>query len=104
MGPRQKIAKELTTNPLAIFLFWGGVFSGQPPFAADPINLGTETSSYMDEAAIAALGNVQGMRLSWGATEEPEYFDVTEYKNSAIAAKYAYNNTSATDKDTRDLK
>ena len=44
------------------------------------------------------------MRLSWGATEEPEYFDVTEYKNSAIAAKYAYNNTSATDKDTRDLK
>ena len=58
----------------------------------------------MDEAAIAALGKSQGMRLSWGATEEPEYFDVTEYKNSAIAAKYAYNNTSATDKDTRDLK
>ena len=58
----------------------------------------------MDEAAISALGNVQGMRLSWGATEEPEYFDVSEYKNSAIAAKYAYNNTSATDKDTRYLK
>ena len=103
-GTTTKIAKQLKQQHLAIFLFWGGVFSGQPPFAADPINLGTETSSYMDEAAIAALGNVQGMRLSWGATEEPEYFDVTEYKNSAIAAKYAYNNTSATDKDTRDLK
>ena len=61
-------------------MFWGGAFSGQPPFAADPINLGTETSSYMDEVEIAALGNVQGMRLSWGATEEPEYFDVAEYK------------------------
>ena len=89
---------------LKIISHSGNFLTFQPPFAADPINLGTETSSYMDEAAIAALGNVQGMRLSWGATEEPEYFDVTEYKNSAIAAKYAYNNTSATDKDTRDLK
>ena len=31
-----------------------------------PINLGTETSSYMDETAIAALGNVLGKRLAWG--------------------------------------
>lgn len=78
-----------------------------------PFNYGVEAKTFLrtyngapinEDAFIAKCLKSQGMRLSWGATEEPEYFDTNEYKNSAIAAKYAYDNTAYTDKDTRDLK
>lgn len=45
-----------------------------------------------------------GMRLAWGDVEERAKFSTADYKNSAIAAKYNYNNTTTTDLDTRDLK
>ena len=55
---------------------------------------------------IANCTNQPGMRLAWGDTEEREYFNTPEYKNSEIAKKYAWNRTTNTDldKDMRDLK
>lgn len=68
-------------------------------------NLLTYNAKPIDENAfIDKCYLLQGMRLCWGATEEPEYFDTAEYKSSAIAAKYNYNNTASTDIDTRDLQ
>lgn len=46
-----------------------------------PINLGTETSSYMDEAAIAALGNVLGKRLAWGELYPKDTYNYDTYIN-----------------------
>ncbi|MCI6494545.1 MAG: fimbrillin family protein [Bacteroidales bacterium] len=56
-----------------------------------------------DKFLTACIGN-PGMRLAWGDIEEPAKFNYTNYMNSPIAAKYAYNNESTTDLDTRDLK
>ena len=46
-----------------------------------PINLGTETSTYMDEAAIASLGNVLGKRLAWGELFEKDTYNYDSYIN-----------------------
>lgn len=46
-----------------------------------PINLGTETSTYMDEAAIASLGNVLGKRLAWGELFEKDTYNYASYIN-----------------------
>ena len=46
-----------------------------------PINLGTETSTYMDEAAIASLGNVLGKRLAWGELFEKDTYNYAFYIN-----------------------
>ena len=43
-----------------------------------PINLGTETSTYMDETAIAAASNLLGKRLAWG-----ELFVKDTYSNKS---------------------
>ncbi len=46
-----------------------------------PINLGTETSTYMDPAAIASLGNVLGLRLAWGELYEKDTYSYATYIN-----------------------
>ena len=46
-----------------------------------PINLGTETSTYMDEEAIASLGNVLGKRLAWGELFEKDSYSYASYIN-----------------------
>lgn len=55
-----------------------------------PINLGTETSTYMDEAAIASLGNVLGKRLAWGELFEKDTYNYASYIND----QYLENQTS----------
>ena len=45
-----------------------------------------------------------GMRLPWGYLEEPDRFSTKGYADGSLTAKYNYDNTSSTDKDTRDLK
>lgn len=45
-----------------------------------------------------------GMRLPWGYLEEPDRFSTKGYADGPLTKKYNYDNTSATDKDTRDLK
>ncbi len=45
-----------------------------------------------------------GMRLAWGDTEEPDRFSTKGYADGPLTEKYNYDNTSSTDKDTRDLK
>ena len=45
-----------------------------------------------------------GMRLPWGYLEEPDRFSTKGYADGPLTAKYNYDNTSETDKDTRDLK
>lgn len=57
-----------------------------------------------DRIFIANCTNQPGMRLAWGDTEEREYFNTNEYKNSEIAKKYDLYRTSNTDLDIRDLQ
>ena len=45
-----------------------------------------------------------GMRLPWGYLEEPDRFSTKGYADGPLTAKYNYDNTYDTDKDTRDLK
>lgn len=45
-----------------------------------------------------------GMRLAWGYLKETDSFSTKGYADGPLTAKYNYDNTSATDKDTRDLK
>lgn len=69
------------------------------------VNLQTYNRTPIDENAFIEKCHASpGMRLAWGDIEERAYFNTTEYKNSAIATKYNYNNTTSTDRDTRDLK
>lgn len=46
-----------------------------------PINLGAETSTYMDVAAIAAVANVPGKRLAWGELFEKDVYSYDTYIN-----------------------
>ena len=80
-----------------------------------PFNYGVEKKTDLqtynnapinDNIFIANCTIQPGMRLAWGDTEEREYFNTNEYKNSEIAKKYAWNRTTNTDldKDMRDLK
>ena len=52
-----------------------------------PINLGTETSTYMDEEAIASLGNVLGKRLAWGELFEKDTYNYASYINDPYIEK-----------------
>ena len=80
-----------------------------------PFNYGVEKKTELqtynnapinDNIFIANCTIQPGMRLAWGDTEEREYFNTNEYKNSEIAKKYAWNRTTNTDfdKDKRDLQ
>lgn len=46
-----------------------------------PINLGTETPTYMDETAIAAASNQLGKRLAWGELFEKDSYSYATYIN-----------------------
>ena len=68
------------------------------------VDLQTYNRTPIDEDAFLAKCLTQpGMRLAWGDLEEKTTFNTVEYKKSAIAAKYNWDNTASTDKDTRDL-
>lgn len=68
------------------------------------VDLQTYNRTPIDEDAFLAKCLTQpGMRLAWGDLEERTAFNTVEYKKSAIAAKYNWDNTASTDKDTRDL-
>lgn len=80
-----------------------------------PFNYGVEKKTDLqtyngapinEDIFLKNCNNQPGMRLAWGDTEEREYFNTNEYKNSEIAKKYAWNRTTNTDldKDMRDLK
>lgn len=80
-----------------------------------PFNYGVEKKTELqtynnapinDNIFIANCTIQPGMRLAWGDTEEREYFNTNEYKNSEIAKKYIWNRATNTDldKDMRDLK
>ena len=45
-----------------------------------------------------------GMRLAWGYLKETDSFSTKGYADGPLTAKYNYDNTNDTDKDTRDLK
>ena len=45
-----------------------------------------------------------GMRLPWGYLKEPDRFSTKGYADGPLTTKYDYDNTSTTNKDTRDLK
>ena len=68
------------------------------------VDLQTYNRAPIDEDAVLDKCLTQpGMRLAWGDLEERTAFNTVEYKKSAIAAKYNWDNTASTDKDTRDL-
>ena len=46
-----------------------------------PINLGAETTTYMDEAAIASAENLLGRRLAWGELFEKDSYSYASYIN-----------------------
>lgn len=69
------------------------------------VDLKTYNGAPIDENNYISLCTKNlGMRLPWGYLEEPDRFSTKGYADGPLTAKYNYDNTSATDKDTRDLK
>lgn len=69
------------------------------------VDLKTYNGAPIDENNYISLCTKNlGMRLPWGYLEEPDRFSTKGYAEGPLTAKYNYDNTSATDKDTRDLK
>ena len=69
------------------------------------VDLKTYNGAPIDESNYISLCTKNpGMRLPWGYLEEPESFSTKGYADGPLTAKYNYDNTSSTDKDTRDLK
>ena len=69
------------------------------------VDLKTYNGAPIDENNYISLCTKNlGMRLPWGYLEEPDRFSTKGYADGSLTAKYNYDNTSATDKDTRDLK
>ena len=69
------------------------------------VDLKTYNGAPIDEDNYISLCTKNlGMRLPWGYLEEPDRFSTKGYADGSLTAKYNYDNTSATDKDTRDLK
>lgn len=68
------------------------------------VDLKTYNGAPIDENNYISLCTKNlGMRLPWGYLEEPDRFSTKGYADGPLTAKYNYDNTSATDKDTRDL-
>lgn len=68
------------------------------------VDLKTYNGAPIDESNYISLCTKNlGMRLPWGYLEEPDWFSTKGYADGPLTAKYNYDNTSATDKDTRDL-
>ena len=69
------------------------------------VDLKTYNGAPIDEDYYISLCTKNlGMRLPWGYLEEPDRFSTKGYADGSLTAKYNYDNTSSTDKDTRDLK
>lgn len=69
------------------------------------VDLKTYNGAPIDESNYISLCTKNlGMRLPWGYLEEPDRFSTKGYADGPLTKKYNYDNTSATDKDTRDLK
>ena len=69
------------------------------------VDLKTYNGAPIDENNYISLCTKNlGMRLAWGYLEEPDRFSTKGYADGPLTAKYDYDNTSSTDKDTRDLK
>ena len=69
------------------------------------VDLKTYNGAPIDENNYISLCTKNlGMRLAWGYLEEPDRFSTKGYADGSLTKKYDYDNTSSTDKDTRDLK
>lgn len=78
-----------------------------------PFNYGVESKidlkeinqvlNMTDDEFIDNCNKNPGMRLPWGYLEEPDSFSTKGYADGPLTAKYNYDNTNDTDKDTRDL-
>lgn len=69
------------------------------------VDLKTYNGAPIDENNYISLCTKNlGMRLPWGYLEEPDRFYTKGYADGPLTAKYNYDNTNDTDKDTRDLK
>ena len=91
-GVEQKVTYKLLWSP-----FNYGVES--------KVDLKTYNGAPIDENNYISLCTKNlGMRLPWGYLEEPDWFSTKGYADGSLTAKYNYDNTSSTDKDTRDLK
>ena len=68
------------------------------------VDLKTYNGAPIDENNYISLCTKNlGMRLAWGYLEETESFSTKGYADGPLTEKYNYDNTSDTDKDTRDL-
>ena len=68
------------------------------------VDLKTYNGAPIDESNYISLCTKNlGMRLPWGYLKEPDRFSTKGYADGPFTKKYDYDNTSATDKDTRDL-
>lgn len=68
------------------------------------VDLKTYNGAPIDENNYISLCTKNlGMRLPWGYLEEPDRFSTKGYADGPLTAKYNYDNTNDTDKDTRDL-
>ena len=97
------ITKEVTENGKQVTykLLWSPFNYG----VESKVNLQTYNGAPINEDYYISLCKKNlGMRLPWGYLEEPDSFSTKGYADGPLTAKYNYDNTSATDKDTRDLK
>lgn len=97
------ITKEVTENGKQVTykLLWSPFNYG----VESKVNLQTYNGAPINEDYYISLCKKNlGMRLPWGYLEEPDRFSTKGYADGPLTAKYNYDNTSATDKDTRDLK
>ena len=97
------ITKTVTENGEQVIykLLWSPFNYG----VESKVDLKTYNGAPIDENNYISLCTKNlGMRLPWGYLEEPDRFSTKGYADGSLTAKYNYDNTSATDKDTRDLK
>lgn len=97
------ITKEVTENGKQVTykLLWSPFNYG----VESKVDLKTYNGAPINEDYYISLCTKNlGMRLPWGYLEEPDRFSTKGYADGPLTAKYNYDNTSATDKDTRDLK
>lgn len=97
------ITKEVTENgeQVTYKLLWSPFNYG----VESKVDLKTYNGAPINEDYYISLCTKNlGMRLAWGDLEEPDRFSTKGYADGPLTAKYNYDNTSATDKDTRDLK
>ena len=97
------ITKEVTENGKQVTykLLWSPFNYG----VESKVNLQIYNGAPINEDYYISLCTKNlGMRLPWGYLEEPDRFSTKGYADGPLTKKYDYDNTSATDKDTRDLK